>query len=182
MKNMLLTLGAFVAAGMLALGVAGNATAQDMQASHPAHIHTGSCAELGDVIAPLSNISNAVENNGTPLAMDMMMGSAAAIPVAASITTVDLALADIVAAEHAINIHESEENIQNYIACGDIGGMMIGEADLIFGIAELNSSGMSGVASLHDNGDGTTTVYVYLMGGEGGMATPVGSPQASPVS
>ena len=36
-------------------------------------------------------------------------------------------------------------------------------ADLVIGLGTLNDSGYSGVATLHDNGDGTTTVNVYLM-------------------
>ena len=115
-------------------------------------------------------------NNGTPMAMDMM-GSANAIPVMSSVTTVDMALSDILAGDHAVNVHESAENIGTYIACGNIGGAMIGDSDILFGMAPLNNSGLSGVASLHDNGDGTTTVYVYLIEGTGsGSATPVASP------
>jgi hypothetical protein len=110
-----------------------------------------------------------------------MMGSASAIPVLSSVTTVDMSLSDILNGEHAVNVQESAENIGTYVACGDIGGTMSGQTDLLFGMAPLNNSGLSGVASLHDNGDGTTTVYVYLtmdvmsMGG-GGMATPMASP------
>ena len=189
MRNPLLLFAAFLAAGLIVLG-AGNAFAQatpEPQASpaaggaaHPAHIHNGTCATLGDVVAPLGDISAAHTNDATPMAMDMeMVGSAQAIPVLSSITTVDLAFADIIGGDHAINVHESAENIQNYVACGDIGGVMIGESDILFGLAPLNDSGLSGVASLHDNGDGTTTVYVYLTSGAaGGMATPVASPVA----
>jgi hypothetical protein len=36
--------------------------------------------------------------------------------VATSLTVVDASLEDILGAEHAINFHESEENIENYIA------------------------------------------------------------------
>jgi len=104
--------------------------------------------------------------------------------VLSSVTTVDMAIADILNGEHAINVHESAENIGNYVACGDIGGVMIGQTDMLFGMAPLNNSGLSGVASLHDNGDGTTTVYVYLtkdimsMGGGSGGATPMVSPSS----
>jgi hypothetical protein len=52
---------------------------------------------------------------------------------------------------------------------------MVGSNSLLFGIAPLNDSGYSGIASLVDNGDGTTTVYVYLTNASmmgGGMATP----------
>src|SRR5262245_30316107 len=62
--------------------------------SHPAHIHDGSCAQLGEVVAPLSDIGDMALNNGTPAAMGSApVGSADAIPVMSSITTVPMALA-----------------------------------------------------------------------------------------
>jgi Cu/Zn superoxide dismutase len=63
----------------------------------PAHIHSGTCAELGDVVHPLANVEGG-----------------------ASETTVAAPLADLQAAAFAINVHESEEAIQNYVACGDL--------------------------------------------------------------
>ncbi len=175
MRKPLLTVAALAAAGIMSITGASGSFAQDSAIPHPAHIHSGSCAALGDVVVPLSDVSAAANNNGTPMALDMV-GADTAIPALSSVTTVELPLADIVAGEHAINVHESAENIGNYVACGDIGGMMIGDSDLLFGIGELNGSGMSGIGSLHDNGDGTTTVYVYLTADSGDMATPVGSP------
>ncbi len=48
------------AALLLSLGVVmapKGASAQDMaMAAHPAHIHSGTCAELGDVVFPLSDV------------------------------------------------------------------------------------------------------------------------------
>ena len=49
----LLALGALLGFGFGARG----ATAQDANESHPAHIHSGSCAQLGDVVYPLTNVS-----------------------------------------------------------------------------------------------------------------------------
>jgi hypothetical protein len=97
---------------------------------------------------------------GTPV-VSSMVGAASAIPVEVSVTTVQTDLNSLVSGQFAINVHESAANIGNYIACGDIGGMMMG-SDLAMGLGELNGSGYSGVAWLHDNGDGTTTVYVFL--------------------
>ncbi len=128
--------------------------------AHPAHIHSGTCAQLGDVVFPLSDVSSEIVVDGTPMAGEAMGSDDDA--VAWSVTTVAAPLADIVSGGHAINIHESAENIGNYIACGDIGGMMMGSSDLAIGLGELNNSGYSGIARLHDNGDGTTTVTVYL--------------------
>jgi len=137
------------------------ALAQDEE-SHPAHIHSGTCGDgLGDVVYPLSNVSESILVNGTPIA-GAVGGAADAIPVAVSGTTVASSLADLLASPYAINVHESAENIGNYIACGNIGGTMIGASDLAIGLGELNESGYSGVATLHDNGDGTTAVSVYL--------------------
>lgn len=146
------------------------ALAHDEEA-HPAHIHSGTCgAGLGDVVYPLSNVSESAMVNGTPVA-GTMGGATDAIPVAISGTTVQTSLADLLAAPYAINIHESAENIGNYIACGNIGGMMIGSSDLAVGLGELNESGYSGVATLHDNGDGTTAVSIYLTEQYGAMDT-----------
>ncbi|HEX5991685.1 MAG TPA: cupredoxin domain-containing protein, partial [Thermomicrobiales bacterium] len=61
---------------------------------------------------------------------------------------------------HALNVHESAEAIQNYIACGDIGGRVI-DGDLVIGLRELNGSGHHGVAVLEGDDDGTD-VTVYL--------------------
>ena len=166
---------ALFAAAIISLGAAGSAIAQDDMASgpHPAHIHTGGCGDtLGEVVYPLNDIGADMMMDGTPMAMDMM-GAASAIPVLASVTTVEAALADIVGGEHAINVHESPDNMGNYVACGAIGGTMMGE-NLAIGLAEQNDSGLSGIAWLADNGDGTTTVTVFLIhsGMMDGMATP----------
>jgi len=67
---------------------------------HPVHIHFGTCDNLGEIAAPLTNIGA----DGT------------------SDTVVDLTLDELTSGEYAINAHESAENIQNYIACGNIEG------------------------------------------------------------
>jgi hypothetical protein len=152
---LILSLGATLAVGR------GASAAQTEEESHPAHIHSGTCATLGDVVYPLNNVGGPMaDTSGTPVAA-MTMGPASAIPVEVSVTTVQADLNSIVSGGHAINVHESAENIGNYIACGDIGGTMMG-SDLAIGLGELNDSGESGVAWLHDNGDGTTTVYILL--------------------
>jgi hypothetical protein len=161
---------------ILALGlvlVPGQARAQDMaMAAHPAHIHSGTCAELGDVVFPLSDVTMdmgtpeaspmAGEDMGTPVS-DMAMGSPeAGMDALTSETIVQAALSDILGAPHAINVHESAENIANYIACGDVTGEATGE-ELSVELTPLNDSGYSGSAMLRDNGDGTTTVKIMLM-------------------
>ena len=151
--------------------------AMGAKADHPAHIHFGTCAELGDVAFPLTNLTSGYEATpegsvvGTPeTALDTESESGAT-----SSTDVEASLDDIIAGGHAINIHESVENIQNYIACGDVTGTPT-DGVLELELAELNGSGYTGTATLTDNGDGTTTVEVIIQHGDSG------TPEASPAS
>jgi hypothetical protein len=70
-------------------------------APHPAHIHSGTCDNLGDIVAPLSDV--------TELTAGEVFGAPTAVLVKESETDVDLPLGDILSAPHAINIHESAE-------------------------------------------------------------------------
>ena len=84
----------------------------------------------------------------------------------ASETTVDLPLEELVDGGHAINVHLSAEEIDEYIACGDIGGAIVtdegGRTELIIGLGELNGSGHTGIAWLGANGDQTEVVVVLV--------------------
>jgi hypothetical protein len=174
-------------AGALTLGLAmvAGAAAQDATpeaspaaaAGHPGHIHSGTCETLGDVVQPLPNVvfGGAAGDMASPMASPVAgMGAASAVPAAAVSTTVDMALTDILAEDHAINYHESMENIQNYIACGAIGGTIDAQGNLFVGLAEQNDSGISGIAWLQEQGE-ETVVTVFLSqeaGAAGAMATP----------
>ena len=168
--------------------IAQDATPSVMQGTHqhPAHIHTGTCETLGDVVFPLNDLT-APDMMGTPMAgMDAtpMMGMTSTPMagmgevVARSTTTVEASLEDILAAEHAINVHLSAEEIEVYIACGEITGTADG-GQLQIELQGLNESGFQGMATLMDAGDGTTTVDVMLMHTEGGM---MATPEATPSS
>ncbi|HEV2073524.1 MAG TPA: hypothetical protein VGR29_07760 [Thermomicrobiales bacterium] len=167
----------------------------EVDPSHPAHIHSGTCEELGDVVFPLNNVTplGVDVSPATPVDMTASPPDAAGTagtegtPVGAeaagegatageSTTIVEASLDDILASEHAINVHESPENIQNYIACGDITGTPTND-ELVIELEELNDSGFMGDALLADNGDGTTTVTITLIEmGLGVFGTPAASP------
>jgi hypothetical protein len=162
--------------GAVLLG--GGAVAQEM-APHPAHIHEGACPAPGDVVGPLGNVSGEFLMDGTPT-VTPAMGSGAAIPVEASVTTaVPLGYADLFAAPHAIVVHQSEADMGTYILCGDIGGPEMGTTDIAIGLGGLNDSGYTGIATIHDNGDATVSVSVYITTGHAMMAEPGASPAAS---
>lgn len=164
-------------------GVAGQATppVEDGVVAHPAHIHAGACPEVGDVMFPLNDLTPAIgpatmSEDGTPVASPAATSESTDTTgevLAESTTDVDATLDDILAAEHAINVHESAENIQVYIACGDLIGTPT-DGELHVQLEELNDSGVVGEARLIDNGDGTTTVTVSLY--SSATATPAASP------
>lgn len=163
-------------------GLAQDATPAMMQeaATYPAHIHAGSCPDVGDVVFPLNDVA-ATDMMATPM-MGMEASPMAgddmdmAQVMAMSTTVVEAPLSDIMSAEHAINVHESAERIENYIACGDITGEPTGGM-LEITLEERNDSGVAGVAYLTDNGDDTTTVEVLLrQAASEGMATPMATP------
>ena len=67
---------------------------------NPVHVHYGTCDNLGEVAAALTNIdANGESETVIPLTIDELTGD-----------------------QYAINAHESAENIANYVACGDIAG------------------------------------------------------------
>ena len=97
------------------------------------------------------------------------MGAAGGHAVKVSeVNHVDVPLQEILDGGHAINVHESAEAIDVYIACGNIGGIVHerenGEGmEIVIALAELNDSGHVGIAWLGDDGEGGTNVSVSLI-------------------
>jgi plastocyanin len=152
--------------------------AQDDDAPHPAHIHAGTCAELGDVVYPLTDVAVAEGESSGP---------ESALPVKVSETVVDAPLQEIIDGGHAINVHLSADEIGTYIACGDIGGVVnTGENDsdqeLIIGLGELSDSGHSGVAWLGADGDQTHVAIMLLEPSEMASAGAESAQEAPPAA
>lgn len=125
--------------------------------SHPAHIHAGTCAELGEVVVPLEDVASLGGER---------VGAATAHPVKTSRNVVDMPLEEIIAGAHAVNVHLSTEEIGTFIACGDIGGELTtddeGRTHLQIGLGELNDSGHTGVVWFGEDGDQTEVVISLI--------------------
>jgi plastocyanin len=151
--------GSLVAAAALTLLVPSIAAQDGAEEAHPVHIHSGTCAELGDVVAPLADVA---------LPGGEQMGPESAHPVKISEgNLIDMPLQEIIDGGHAINVHESAEQIDVYIACGDIGGIVhenegLEGMELVIALAELNGSGHVGTAWLGADGE-QTRVTVSLI-------------------
>ncbi|HEY4512894.1 MAG TPA: hypothetical protein VJH06_00040 [Candidatus Paceibacterota bacterium] len=94
-------------------GVSGMATLTDMNGStlvklelagaplgiaQPAHIHTGSCANIGAAVYPLTSALNGASETTLDASLDTILGQ---LPL-------------------ALNVHKSAEEISVYVACGDL--------------------------------------------------------------
>jgi len=161
-------LAVMVIASLFAIGFAGGALAQDTTpeaeiVTHPAHIHAGTCADLDpNPMAPLNNVGPQTNDDGDLPASEDVRGSLTAAAVEVSKTEdVEASFDDILDEAHAINVHESDQNPQNYIACGDIGGPVIDDT-LTIGLQEQNNSGYTGIAIIEKDGDDHVKVTVYL--------------------
>jgi len=169
--------GALLLFGMLVFGGARGLLAQDATpaagdeaAARPAHIHTGTCDELGDVVQPLDSLTAATGE---------AVGQSVAVMVETSTTNVPLALDDILAEDHAVNVHRSEAEIQDYIACGEIGGVLDADGALTIGLKSQNASGFTGIATLAPGDDGASTdVTVFIAESQMGGDTPSTEPAA----
>jgi hypothetical protein len=165
-------------AGAALTAAQGSATPQAGNAPHPAHIHNGTCNNLGDVVYPLNDVSGEFLS-GTP-------GATPAPPaqgepgdvIAQSQTEIDVSLDDLLAGEYAVNVHKSAEEIDVYIACGNITGEPQ-DGTLTVMLDQQNNSGVSGQALLTDLGNGKTEVTVTLADAS---AEAVGTPAATPSS
>jgi hypothetical protein len=151
------TMIALAAAVMLVpTGLAQTPVGEAGDGPHPAHIHAGTCDALGEVVLPLTDV--AAPEGETE-------GAATAHAVKTSHTIVDMPLQEIIDGGHAINVHQSADAIDVYIACGDIGGVVVeegGRQHLMIGLGELNDSGHTGVAWLGADGDQTEVAVTLI--------------------
>lgn len=139
----------------------------------PIHIHNGTCDQLGDIAYPLNPVETA---EGTT------EGNTNATGVETSVTTVDVALDDLLAQDYAINAHLSDEQIGTYIACGEIGAVRLTDGAIAIGLRQQEGSGFAGIAYLAPAADNAsqTSVSVFLAQDlTGGAAA---TPGATPVS
>ncbi len=125
----------------------------------PAWIATGGCgAGAGDdEVASLSPVAPAAGE---------LLGQVAAAATERSFTVVEIPLDDILAEDHAIVVAAAEAE-DALVACGEIGGALTDDGNLVVGLREQNGSGLTGIALLAPSvaDPATTDVSVYLAAG-----------------
>lgn len=126
-------------------------------ASHAAHIHAGTCAELGDVVVPLADVT---------VPVGRVAGASPARSLKISLNVVEMPLEELLAGEYAVNVHQGAQESDVSIACGDIGGIITPgethEDELRFALDERNASGHLGFVFVGSDGD-QTEVNITLL-------------------
>lgn len=148
---------ALVATAWLPLGTL--VQAQETATQRPAEIRTGTCAALGDTIAPLAAV--AVPSGDA-------QGQAGATPAGQSVTEVPVLMADLLASGHAVVVQESLEAPGTLVACGEIGGTLAADGTLAVGINAIEGSRIDGTAyfapTLSEDGTVVTLLLVDSRG------------------
>jgi hypothetical protein len=167
---------------------------------HPAHIHAGTCASPGDIVAPLSDVQ-ALSPDGTS-------GGQVGLELS-STREVGMSVEDLLegripddvpgvtgepeedgSVPLSINVHASADDLATYLACGDIHGAPGEDGVLVVVLRDVGGSGHSGYAWISEE-DGTTVDIILapgpVMGDEGAAGespTPTESPavEESPAS
>lgn len=150
--------------GTLLVGGLGATRAQDPPAATGAplglptgEIVSGTCDALGEVVYQVDGAAGgddgAGERVGLPEATAMLF----------SITELDAAFEDLVAAPHALVVPSGANGAPT--ACGEIGGF-VDDDGLAIGLGQTGGTGLAGVAMLWDDDD-YVEVELYLAEGVG---------------
>lgn len=147
--------------GMLSITGAGSALAHT-EHGHPARIHEGTCEDLGRVVFRLNGVGGSVDQDNAPVATPTTVNPDAAYQVMLSETTIDGSIDDVMAADHAVMIYESDDAMEA-ISCGNVGGAML-DGSLVTGLAEAGVPGHIGFALFQPEGD---QIVVSILLGHG---------------
>lgn len=128
-----------------------------VEQSRLAHIHAGTCEELGIVVYSFPDIETFRLDEGEDAgvgAIELITG------------TTQTPLSGLFGEPFSVHVHESAQNKQTYIACSDIGsrpGDPWTESEgLTLRAVEQNGSGYSGFTSLRPTADGGTQVSIAI--------------------
>lgn len=129
----------------------------------PAAIYAGTCDTADFTGNPVAVLSETTAPEGESQGAD----DASAVEI--STTTLGLPLDDILAEDHVLVVFDEGDDTV-VLACGPIGGIMMEDGTLAFGLAAVDESRFSGVAYLTEDGDQTqATIFLAenLSGAEG---------------
>jgi plastocyanin len=148
---------------------------EPVEPSRLAHIHAGTCEELGIVVYSFPNLEtfrlDEDEEAGVG-AIELITG------------TTQTPLSGLFGEPFSVHVHESAQTKQTYIACSDIGGRPDdpwSESDgLTLRAVEQNGSGYSGFTTLRPTADGGTQVTMAIAASSASTEAAAAKPEPPP--
>ncbi len=154
----------FATLNVLPASSSANANPSGKPFVHPAAVRTGACGSSSDDAFVLNGAGSGTSANGEAKTAEKWIGAEQKQVVGMSETTIDAKLADFDTNPFSIAIYKSENPADGLVACGDIGGPLVG-GDLTISLDQVNGSGDVGIARLHADGDKTVvTLYTFVIG------------------
>ena len=148
---------------------------EPIEPSRLAHIHAGTCEELGIVVYSFPDIRTFRLDEGEEAgvgAIELIAG------------TTQTPLSGLFGEPFSVHVHESAQNKQTYIACSDVGGRPgdpWSESDgLTLRAVEQNGSGYSGFTTLRPTADGGTQVSMAIAASSAATEAAAAQPEPPP--
>ena len=148
---------------------------EPVEQSRLAHIHAGTCEELGIVVYSFPDLETFRLDEGEEAgvgAIELITG------------TTQTPLSGLFGEPFSVHVHESAQNKQTYIACSDIGGKPgdpWSENDgLTLRAVEQNGSGYSGFTTVRPTADGGTQVTMAIAASSAATEAAAAKPEPPP--
>jgi plastocyanin len=148
---------------------------EPVEPSRLAHIHAGTCDELGIVVYSFPDLKTYRLDEGEEAgvgAIEMITG------------TTQTPLSELFGEPFSVHVHESSQNKQTYIACSDIGSRPAdpwSESDgLTLRAVEQKGSGYSGFTTLRPTADGGTQVTIAIAASSAATESAAAQPAPPP--
>ncbi|MCC6315432.1 MAG: cupredoxin family copper-binding protein [Thermomicrobiales bacterium] len=140
--------------------------------SRLAHIHAGTCDELGIVVYSLAGLRSYRLETADGAVYELISGTA------------DVALTDLFGEPFSVHVHESVANKQVYLACADVGGQppvpWTEEQGLTLEAREQNDSGYSGFVTLRPSAGGGTDINIFIAANQAAVEQAAAQPTPPP--
>ena len=152
--------------------------------SFAAAIHQGTCDQLGSVAFPLRELGTDDGNPGvavpgaTGVEEVVLVGPPDAVPAWQSAAEVPAQFDALLASPHVVVVSTGPADGGHVVACGVLGGRLVGET-LLFGLREVGNSGYTGAVLLAPGGAKTNASVLLAATG---AAAPSGAPVPSPAT
>jgi hypothetical protein len=130
----------------------------------PAELRTGTCIDLGELVASLSHLM---------VSPGDLQGQSSATPVEQSGTVVPYTVPVLLDANHVVVVQKSPLE-PTIVACGEVGGALNPDGTLAIGMLSANDSGLSGIAYFTPNpGFDNTLITILLVSDVGAAPQPI---------